>query len=128
MTITEKDMLERHGCLLGHGPSELGATPRPSNVEPNTPTPKRGRNRPAPHSRNDQDVPSGKKTLERLNTHSLGEQSVLGGARPGKRTRFCCFASLCVFLVAWGVKCHWIVVAKSVGTFTRCSEREYLRL
>jgi hypothetical protein len=85
-----KDMLERHGCLLGQWPSEQGSTPRPSNVEPSTPTPKRGRTGPTPHSRNDQDVPSGKKRRGRLNPHSLGEQSVLGGARPNKRTQFFC--------------------------------------
>ena len=76
-------MLERHGCLLGHGPSELGSTPRPSNVEPSTPTPKRRR------GRNLQDAPSNKKGLEHLNPHSLGEQYLLG-VRPGMRTRLCC--------------------------------------
>ena len=79
-----KDMLERHGCILGHGPSELGNTPRPNNVEPSTPTRKRGRDRPAPHNRNDQDVPSGKKRRGRLNRHCLGEQSVLGGHAPAR--------------------------------------------
>ena len=82
-----KDTLERHGCLLGQWPSEQGSTPRPSNVEPSTPTPKRGRTGPTPHSRNDQDVPSGKKRRGRLNPHSLGEQSVLGGT-PQKDTAF----------------------------------------
>ena len=65
------DMLEHHGCLLGHGPSELGSTPRPSNVEPSTPTPKRGCKR---RSRNLQDAPSNKKGLEHLSPLSPGEQ------------------------------------------------------
>ena len=79
------DMLERHGCLLGHGPSELGSTPRPSNVEPSTPTPKRGCKR---RSRNLQDAPSSKKGLEHLNPHSLGEQYVLGGTPRHEDTLF----------------------------------------
>ena len=38
------------------------------------------------------------------------------------------FASLCTFLRAWRVECPWIVVAKSVGMFTRCSVCDYLKL
>ena len=91
-----KDMLERHGCLLGQWPSEQGSTPRPSNVEPSTPTPKRGRAGPTPHNRNDQDVPSGKKRRGRLNPHSLGEQSVLGGGH-SPAGGHSLFSSLCVF-------------------------------
>ena len=37
-------------------------------------------------------------------------------------------ATLPTFLAAWRVECPWIVVAKSVGMFTRCSVCDYLKL
>ena len=37
-------------------------------------------------------------------------------------------ASLNHFLTAWRVECPWLVICKSVSTFTRCSVCEYLRL
>ena len=37
-------------------------------------------------------------------------------------------ASLCVFLDAWRAECPWIVVAKSLSMFTRCSVCDYLKL
>ena len=119
------DMLERHGRPLGHGPSELGSTPRSSNVEPSTPTPKRGLKRRYPHSRNAQDAPSSKKDPERLNPRSPGEQNMLEGRPLHEHTLG---ASLGVFLRAWRVECPWIVVARSVSMFTRCSVCDYSKL
>ena len=37
-------------------------------------------------------------------------------------------ATLSTFLEAWRVECPWIVVAKSIGMFTRCSVCDYLKL
>ena len=37
-------------------------------------------------------------------------------------------ASLSTFLEAWRVECPWIVVAKSLSMFTRCSVCDYLKL
>ena len=37
-------------------------------------------------------------------------------------------ATLPTFLQAWRVECPWIVVAKSMGMFTRCSVCDYLKL
>ena len=87
-----KDMLERHGCLLGHGPSELGSTPRPNNIEPIHP--REAASVPLPAIATTKTRPPARRGEGASTPPALASNPCFcffffgGGARPSRRTQF----------------------------------------
>ena len=105
-----RDMIERCEAALGRKVPEeplLGSTPGQCSEPPAPPPPSVGQcsgSAPPPQR--------GRKRKH------LGENHAPGS--------IC--ATLSTFLEAWRVECPWIVVAKSIGMFTRCSVCDYFKM
>ena len=127
-----KEMIERSEPALGKEVREesvLGSTPGQSGQEVHeesslrcTPGQRSGTAVPPPPS----GPPTGQRSRKRK---SLGGDAALGSTpRRAAARADIVMATLPTFLQAWRVECPWIVVAKSVGMFTRCSVCDYLKL
>ena len=138
-----RDMLERSEAALGKGvrdESLLGSTPGQSGQEVHeesllgsTPGQCSGTAAPPPSPSGRCPPPGGQRGRKRKH---LGEDAALGStprcvaayAKGFAARAGIVMATLSTFLQAWRVECPWVVVAKSMGMFTRCSVCDYLKL
>ena len=128
-----KDMIQRSEAALGSQVPEetlLGSTPRQSSGAPSLSPPPAGRCYEPPAPPHPSAAARGRKRKQLNADPALGstprctaEYAKGFAARAG-----IVMATLSTFLDAWRVECPWIVVAKSVGMFTRCSVCDYLKL
>ena len=116
-----KDMVHRSEAALENVPEEtlLGSTPGQSSGAPSPP--------PAPHP---SAAPRGRKRNHPAADPALGStpRCTAEFAKGFAARAGIVMATLSTFLQAWRVECPWIVVAKSVGMFTKCSVCDYLKL
>ena len=117
-----RDMIERSEAALGRNvPQEPLLGSRQCSEPPAPPPPSVGQcfEPPPPPP------PSAARRGRKRKT--LGE-STADCAKPFAASAGIVMATLTTFLEAWRVECPWIVVAKSIGMFTRCGVCDYLKL
>ena len=114
------DMIERSEKVLGKRffeESLLGSTPgqRSEPPAPSSPPPAHSAARPDRKRKHTGAL----KSTPRCNRDFAQEFAARAGIG---------MASLSTFYEAWRVECPWIVIAKSIGMFTKCSVCDYLKL
>ena len=128
-----RDMIARSEAALGRKVPEeplLGSTPGQCSEPPAPPPPSVGQCSEPPPPPPPSAAQRGRKRK------NLGQNPALGStprctaeyAKGFAARAGIVMATLSTFLEAWRVECPWIVVAKSIGMFTRCSVCDYLKL